>query len=314
MLLSPMSFSRRSFLASTLALAAAPQSTLDRSRLSVMTDEVGRDLADAIAFARKYKLSSVELRGEPGAGYYDAMPAAKLKEVSKQLADNGLRCSFLNSGLLKFTLPGTKAVKSEAFYEDMWKSKGWTPESMWADRLTMLERALDAAELLGVKQLRSFTFWRVADPRSVFSQLKEALHGMGEAAAKRGCRVLVENEFACNMASSAETAALLRAVKHPGIALNWDPQNSWQYDKAGVYPAGMQLLPKKRIANVQMKAEGLIGPGNKLDWAGIVRDLEKGGYRGFYGLETHTLKGPAINIPASHRCLEAMLRLVSESA
>ncbi len=279
-----------------------------------MTDEVGRDLTDAIIFAKHYKLSWVELRGEPGAGYYDAMPASKLKEAAKMLADNGLGCSFLNSGLLKFTLPGTKAVKSEAFYENMWKANGWTPESMWADRLKMLERSLDAAEHLGVKQLRSFTFWRVENPHSVLPQLKDALYGMGEVAARRGCRVLVENEFACNMASSAETAELLKAVKHPGIALNWDPQNSASYDTDGVYPAGLKLLPLKRIANVQMKAEGLIGPGKLLDWAGIVNDLEKGGYTGLYGLETHTLKGPAINIPASHKCLEAMLRLVGESA
>ena len=308
-----MQISRRALLATTL-LAAAPKPKLDRSRLSVMTDEVGRDLADAIGFAKQYRLSWVELRGETGAGYYDAMPADKLKEAARKLADNGLRCGFLNSALLKFTLPGTVAVKSESFYENLWKSKGWTPESMWTDRMSTLNRCLDAAELLGTKQLRSFTFWRVDNPRSTFPKLKEALHEMGEAAAKRGCRILVENELACNMASSAETAALLKTLKSPGIAINWDPQNSVAYDTAGVYPAGLKLLPHKRIANVQLKAEGLIGPGPKIDWQGIVNDLHKAGYTGLYGLETHTLKGPAINIPASHKCLEAMLRLVGESA
>ena len=271
-------------------------------------------LSDAIGFAKQYRLSWVELRGETGAGYYDAMPADKLKEAARKLADNGLRCGFLNSALLKFTLPGTVAVKSESFYENLWKSKGWTPESMWTDRMSTLNRCLDAAELLGTKQLRSFTFWRVDNPRSTFPKLKEALHEMGEAAAKRGCRILVENELACNMASSAETAALLKTLKSPGIALNWDPQNSVAYDTAGVYPAGLKLLPHKRIANVQLKAEGLIGPGPKIDWQGIVNDLHKAGYTGLYGLETHTLKGPAINIPASHKCLEAMLRLVGENA
>jgi L-ribulose-5-phosphate 3-epimerase len=308
-----MRITRRALLATSL-LAAAPKPKLDRSRLSVMTDEVGRDLADAIGFAKQYKLSWVELRGETGAGYYDAMPADKLKEAARRLADNGLRCSFLNSALLKFTLPGTIAVKSEAFYENLWKSKGWTPESMWADRMSTLNRCLDAAELLGTKQLRSFTFWRVQEPRSTFPKLKEALQEMGEAAAKCGCRILIENEFACNMASSAETASVLKMLKGPGIALNWDPQNSVKDDTNGVYPAGFKLLPVKRIANVQLKAEGLIGAGPKLDWQGITNDLHKAGFTGLYGLETHTLKGPAINIPASHKCLEAMLRLVGESA
>jgi L-ribulose-5-phosphate 3-epimerase len=293
---------------------AAVRPKLDRNRLSVMTDEVGRNLDEAITFAKQYKLKWVELRAESGSMYYDRLPAARLKEVATQLSDNGLQCSFLNSGLLKFTLPGTVATKSEEFYENMYKSLGWTPDSMWKDRIGSLKRCLDAAHILGVKNLRSFTFWRVENPKSVFPQLKESLHEMAEVAARAGCRVLVENEFACNMASSAETLEILNMVKHPGLGLNWDPQNSTPYDTAGVFPAGFKLLPKKRIYNVQMKAEGLIGPGKQLDWAAIVAALEQSGYSGVYGLETHTLKGPAINIPASHECLKAMLRLVGETA
>ena len=305
---------RRAFL--TLPAAAfAKKARLDRSRLSVMTDEVGRNLADAIGFAQQYRLRHVELRAEPGAGYYDMMPEGKLKAAKQQLDDAGLRCSFLNAGMLKYTLPGTKAVRSESFYENLWKSKGWTPELMWQGRLGTVRQALDAAQTLGCNQIRAFTFWRVQNPREVFPRLKDTLMEMGAIAAKRKCRILVENELACNMGSSAETAELLGLLKKSeGIALNWDPQNSVEYDTEGVYPAGFKLLPKGRIANVQIKAEGLIGPGKKLDWAGIVKDLEKSGYKGLYGLETHTLKGPAINIPASHECLKAMLALVGETA
>lgn len=311
-----MVLTRRSVLAAGMSLAAAKAATrpkLDRSRLSVMTDEVGRNLDEAIAFAKQYKLQWVELRAESGADYYDRMPAAKLKEVAKKLSDNGLRCSFLNCALLKFTLPGTKAVASEDFYENMYKKLGWTPESMWRDRNDSLRRCLDAAQNLGTKQLRSFTFWRVENPRSVFPRLKETLHEMAEIAAKSGCRILVENELACNMASSAESAEVLKSVQHPGLGMNWDPQNSTSFDKDGVFPAGFNLLPRKRIANLQIKAEGLIGPGVSIDWAGIVKAMDTAGYTGLYGLETHTLKGPAINIPASHQCLKAMLRLVGET-
>jgi len=307
-------YTRRTLLAAVpgaLTPTLAAPARRGRHRLSVMTDEVGPDLASAIAFTQQYQLQWVELRAEPGAGYYDSQPPARLRETARRLSDAGLRCSFLNCGMLKYALPGTRFVRSESFYENLWKSKGWTPESMWANRLGTLAQYLDAAELLGTKQIRSFTFWRVAEPRAVFPRLKDALLEMGAIAARRGCRILVENELACNMASSAETAELLKQLKSPGLALNWDPQNSVEYDKEGVYPAGLKLLPKRRIANVQIKAEGLIGPGTPLDWPGIVQELEKHGYTGLYGLETHTLKGPAVNGPASHRCLEAMLRLMA---
>lgn len=284
----------------------------NRSRLSVMTDEVGRNLTEAIAFARRYNLSWVELRAESGADYYDRMPPERLKNTVTQLSDAGLKVSFLNSPLLKFTLPGTKPVRTEDFYEKMYRDLGLTPEKMFEQRLDTLKRTIDAAHMLGTLQIRSFTFWRVEDPKSVFPQLKDTLLEMAEVAGKEKIRILVENELACNMASSAETAELLGLVNHKAIALNWDPQNSTEYE-ARVFPEGYSLLPRKRVGNVQIKAEGLVGPGKKLDWTAIFRQLANHGYEGQFGLETHTLKGPGVNIPASHQCVKEIFRIWGET-
>ena len=302
---------RREFLLTPVVLLGA-QTKLDRSCLSVLTDEVGPDIKSAIAFCKRYKLRWVELRVSTDHNLmYDALSIAQLKEAAKQLSDAGLRISFLNTAMLKYTLPGTVAVKSEDWYENMYKRLGLTPEKMLAERKQSLERALTAAQILGVKQIRSFTFWRVANPASVYPRLKELFQEMEAPAKKAGVRILVENEYSTNVATSDETVAFLKLLPSNQFGLNWDPQNSASAGEA-VFPAGYNKLPKARIANVQLKAEGLglLGTGNPLDCGGIIRALYKDGYKGLIGLETHSEKPPAENVPISHKCIEKLIELV----
>jgi sugar phosphate isomerase/epimerase len=306
-------FTRRHLLLGAASTALAPAaSKLDRSRFSVLTDEVGPGLEAAIAFARQYRLSWVELRLEPGHGYYEAMPPEKLKQTRGRLDDSGLKISFLNSTLLKFTYPGTEAIDKEEFYEKQYRANGWTPESMFRERNDKLRRALDAAHLLGVNQIRAFTFWRTREPRALFPKMADIFHEMAEEAAKARIRILIESETATNTATSAEVADFVQLLPSKAIGINWDPQNSLKFEP-DVFPAGYEKLPKKRIGNVQMKAAGLIGETGRLDWGAIFRRMNRDGYTGRFGLETHTLKEDGTNVAASHRCLKEMLRLIGES-
>ncbi len=296
------------FSAAGLALAAPRK--LDHSRFAVLTDEVARNLDSAIEFARQYKLSWVELRTEHGQ-MYDRLPEAELKEARAKLSDHGLRVSFLNSAMLKFTLPGTQPVDKETFYEMAYKRMGLTPESMYRDRIDDLKRVLDAAHALGVNDVRSFAFWRVAEPGQLMPQIVDVLSQMGEVAHQAGCRILLENEMSTNIATSGEVAAFFAQFKGQGVGLNWDPQNAMKFE-SNIYPRSYKNLPKDKIGNVQMKAEGLIGPGNKIDWGAIFEAMQKDGYTGRFGLETHTLKGPAVNIPASHACMRHIFETIGE--
>lgn len=291
------------------ALNARAATRFDRSRLSILTDEIGT-LDEAIAFAKEYRLKWVELRA------YRPIPDAELKLTKKKLDDAGLGVSFFNSALLKYTLPGTVAVAKEDFYENLYKKEGLTPEKLYARREEDLKHAMHSAHALGVKRLRAFGFWRIADPASMRDRLVDAFAGMVSTAKKEGIEICLENEFSTNAGTTAETVAVLDKV--PGLMLNWDPQNSVSLgDK--VFPEGYAKLPKKRIANVQLKAEGLLGPGwggdatpKPVDWTGIFGALARDGYAGCFGLETHTLKGGEINVNASHRSMKKMLELVGE--
>ncbi|MCX6595635.1 MAG: TIM barrel protein [Acidobacteria bacterium] len=282
---------------------------LTRERLSVLTDEVGT-LDEAIAFAHQYKLKWLEVRA------YRPFSTAQLKEMRKKLDDAGLGVSFYNSALLKFTMPGTVAIAKEDFYENLYAKEGLTPAKLYAQRNDVLSQTIEAAQALNVRKVRGFSFWRVAQPATMLPKLVEAYTGMVNMAANAGITIF-ENEYSTNTGTTAETVALLDKV--PGLMLNWDPQNSVGLGEMDVFPNGYAKIPKARLLNVQVKAEGLLGKdwgGDKeaklVNWEGIFRALEKDNFSGMIGLETHTLKPQAINLPASHRSMKRMLELAGE--
>jgi sugar phosphate isomerase/epimerase len=190
------------FAAAGLPSASAKPAAFDRSRLSVFTDEIG-SLESAIAFAREYRLRYVEVRA------YRPRPDAEWKEVRRQLDGAGLRVSFFNSALLKYTLPGTTAVKWEDFYENLYRAEGLTPEKLFERREADLDTALRAANILGAPAIRTFAFWRTAEPASLTARLTDLLGPMTEKASRAGIHLALENEFATNCGTTAETVAVL---------------------------------------------------------------------------------------------------------
>src|SRR5690242_1839248 len=103
---------RRELLLGTLTAAALPAKTkMDRSRLSVITDECAKTPEQAIDFAKQYRLEFVELRNVPGGKEYAFLPEAESKLAATQLARSGVRVSFMNASLLKFAWPGAEPAR-----------------------------------------------------------------------------------------------------------------------------------------------------------------------------------------------------------
>ena len=116
---------------------------------------------------------------------------------------------------------------------------------------------------------------------------------MAEIAARDKMQLLVENEGACNVVTCAEVAEFLKLLPQKNVGFNWDPLNGTS-QKETPFPDGYALLPKKRIWNVQMKGHSLLDEERKLDWRSIFAQLDKDGYRGCAGLETHYFDGTLI--------------------
>jgi hypothetical protein len=91
--------------------------------------------------------------------------------------------------------------------------------------------------------------------------------------------------------------------------MNWDPHNA--YGKETSYPDGYNLLPKKRILNIQVKGKGVMPASpEKEDWKGIMTSLVRDEYPYKIGLETHLFDGTLIQ--AAHTSMEEIMRIVNE--
>ncbi len=293
-----------------LAPTLLAKGKIDRSRISAISDEVGLTADDAIAFAKEYGLHWLEVRNVPELKKeYASQPEPVLKATAASFAANGIRVSFMNTGLMKFGWPGTEPVRRRPESDEARAKRLTTEAQRFENRMDTLRQALRAAKILGVDKVRIFTGSRVAEPQTVFPRVAEVINEMAQVAEKEKIHLLIENENSQNVGTSAELAAILEMLPSKWIGANWDPQNTLPL-KETPYPDGYKALPIKRLMNVQIKGKGVMDNPERLDWKSILQALQRDGYAYQIGLETHIFDGTLI--AAAHTSMREILRIVGE--
>ncbi len=118
---------------------------------------------------------------------------------------------------------------------------------------------------MGCDKVRVFTGSRVDDPKTMYRQIADTLGEMSKTAEREKVYLLIENEGSQNIATSAELAQIMELIPSPWVGMNWDPHNA--YGRETSYPDGYNLLPKKRILNIQVKGKGVMPTSpEKEDW------------------------------------------------
>jgi sugar phosphate isomerase/epimerase len=283
----------------------------EKSRISAITDEIGKTTEESIAFAHQYGLQYVEIRNPPGnKKEYFMLGEAEIKADAARFATEGLKVSFVNTSLLKFAWPGTEPVRRRAEDGAAREKRLASEKARWDHRLDDLRSAIRCAQTMGCDKVRVFTGSRVEDPTTMYARIAETIGGeLAAVAAKEKVYLLIENEGSQNVGTSAELAAAMKGIRSKWVGMNWDPHNA--YGKETSYPDGYALLPKSRLLNVQVKAKGVMPSSpEKEDWKAIMKALDKDGYKGRIGLETHIFDGTLI--AAAHASMEEIMRIVSE--
>lgn len=310
---------RRDLLAAAAAACALPlraRSHFDKSRISAITDEIGLTTDEAIAFAHQYGLTHVEIRNPPGnRKEYFVLPEAEIKADAVRFQREGLKVSFVNTSLLKFTWPGTEPARKRNETPEARDRRLAAEQARWDRRMEDLQKALRCAQIMGCDKVRVFTGTRTADPQATYNRAAEVIGGeMAAVAEKEKVHLLIENEMSQNVATSAELAKILDRIPSKWVGCNWDPHNA--YGQETSYPDGYSLLPKKRVLNVQVKGKGVIPASpEKEDWKAIMEALDKDGYKGEIGLETHIFQRdfPVYGtlVPAAHTSMDEIMRIVN---
>lgn len=313
---------RRKFMAagaSTALLAGSGIPTwsagLNRFKLGVITDEVTQDLEQALIWAKSYGLNWVELRFVWNK-YVTDFTSDDVKRAQDLLAKHNMRVSVVDSPYFKTLLPGTTSKFSDPINDPLQSGD-------FAKQDALLERAMARAKDFGTEKVRIFAFLRVADPTTVFNRVAEELDRTASAALREGTRLVLENEFSCNVATGVESAAMLQAVKSPAIGLNWDPGNAFAAGEKKPYPDGYAALDKKRIWHLHLK-DALDDPGHsestwrpigggRIDYLGQFRALLKDGYDGTMSLETHYQNAAKNKEASSRESMQGLLKVIREA-
>lgn len=295
-------------LAGVARAAARPANHIGLSRLSAITDEIAVTPAGAIDFCRQYGLQWVEIRSVPGPkNSYLGVPDEEIRALAKQLRDNSIGVSFIDSSMFKYPLPGTTPEHRPNISEELYRRRLAIGAARFEKRNEELQRWIRIAHTLGCDKLRFFAFSRVEEPESLYSRIAEIVSETAEAAGREGLRLILENEYSCNVGTSAELARLIGMLPAKNTGINWDPENGAAHEIP--FPDGYALLPKHRIENVQVKGRNVI-PGMKgvLPWAEIFRTLERDGFQGKVGLETHIFDNL---VPSAHLAMKEMVRIAA---
>lgn len=291
----------------TAAIAHA-SNRIGLSRLSAITDEIAVTPDGAIEFCHQYGLQWVEIRSVPGpkTSYLDA-PGEVIQALAGQLRRNHIGVSFIDSGMFKYVLPGTDPVRRPNVPEQVYQRRIAASRERFEKWRDELRRWIQIAHTLGCDKLRFFAFSRVAEPESLYPRIVEIVSEAAGIAGGEGVRLILENEYSCNVGTSAELAKLTNMLPARHTGLNWDPENGAEHEIP--FPDGYSLLPKERIENVQVKGRNII-PGMKgvLPWAEIFRTLERDGFKGRVGLETHIFDNL---VPSAHLAIKEMARIAT---
>ena len=260
--------------------------------IAAITDEFSLDLEKALDAMAAIGMTGAELRMVGNKNIID-LTDDELDRAVNMVKSRGMEVISIASPVLKCVLPDSPEV-DQRFQQDMFAAK-----YSFQDQPRLAERAFEIAKRSGARIVRVFSFWRTVEPARCFDGIVEALTELCDKAAKADVIIGLENEHACNIATGAETAALLKALDHPNLKVVWDPGNALVSGEQP-FPDGYRRIPIERIAHVHAKdchMEGhkpIWGPlgTRQVDWRGQVLALLEDGYRGYISLETHWA-GPA---------------------
>ena len=256
------------------------------ARLAAITDEFAADLETALTAMQQLGFAEAELRLIGGKNIVE-LTDAEITAAREAVERRGMRIVSIASPLLKYVLAGGPEIDPR-FHQDVFGAS-----YTFADHGRLTQRAMDAAQALGARIIRVFSFWRTSEPRRCFPAIVDALRPLCDAAAARGLQIGLENEFACNVGTAEEAAALLEMLPHPALGLIWDPANMAVLG-GRPFPDGYSRLPVARLLHVHVKdctVDNFVPTwqrvGTNIDWRGQVAALVGDGYTGSFSLETH---------------------------
>lgn len=277
-------------------------------RLGVITDEISEDFDHALAVCRELDIRDIELRSIWGKSIVDH-DEVTIDQIAQKILAGDFRVTCIASPFLKCHINEESAAVGNTHSAS---ERG--REEHWA----ILDRSLELARRFDAPIVRTFSFWRVADPLTVRDEVLDILATATEHVSAAGKLLGLENEYACNIATGEESRWILDRIPNQALGMIWDPGNEAALG-SNPFPAGYDQV-KQRIHHIHLKDPVTIEHNPKftrmgdgaIDYVGQFRALVRDHYEGTLSLETHyKVDGQAE--PGTRACAASTRELASEA-
>lgn len=263
--------------------------------IGIVTDEVARDLAEALDTSRSWGLTRFELR-EGSERRFPFFTDREARLVDEAVRD-GAQVTAVSPGLLKGHVDDTDRLEHELN--------------------AVLPRAIEKAQRFDCSLLVVFGFAQYeGEPASNRRRALHAFERVAEEAAAAGLVVAIENEPGFWVDRPEAAAALLEEIDHPALRLNWDPANQHWGGRRPDHEGFRAVRP--HIANLHVKdytphdrdvpwrpvGDGVTPWKEILGWVIEETDLAH------VTLETHCTP----RVECSHQSLDAVRALIGRAA
>lgn len=237
--------------------------------LSAFADEIDANLTTQIEELKKHDISYIEMRGVNGKNITQHS-VEEVKEIKKQLDDNGFRISAVGSPIGKIKI-------NEPFEA----------------HLDLFKHTLELAKILDTSYIRMFSFFmpKNEDPQIYRDEVLERWQKFIEAAKGYDLTLLHENEKGIYGDTAERCLELIETLNCSYVKSVFDPANFVQCN-IETYPYAYKLL-KKHVVYFHIKdafsSDHKVVPSGYGDGKikEILTEAYNEGFEGFLSLEPH---------------------------
>ncbi|WP_280361295.1 sugar phosphate isomerase/epimerase family protein [Nocardia wallacei] len=247
-------------------------------------DELGPDPSVGMDLAVQLGIDRLEIRTAEGANAI-TLPPERIRRIRALADERGLRVAALASPLWKWCRPDATPGRVDSF--------GFPTRVPHADRLAWVERAIEAATLLGAPIVRIFSHLRVEAHATEQLGGDPLLPAALRMAAQAGRTLLLENEPVCTVAHAEPLLEVLDRYHEQGLGLWLDIANL--HEVGQTTPETVQALAPY-VGYVHVKDYRFDADGGKVfcpagtgvvPYGEVLPMLRGAGDRLPYALETH---------------------------
>lgn len=265
-----------------------------RMFLSVMTDELRVDVAEALPILKEWGLEYVDFRAGVKGGPVENLSEEELFELKKELDRYGFKVGAIQSSLCKVHLPDEEQLKAER---------------------EKLEKIIRACDILDCHLVRSFNCYQCYDPAKagtlahtpeLLAQCVKMFEPMKRRALEAGLTLAFEN---CGQ-SMDDAIAFADAMDVPGWGIAFDVFSFWEMEPEAQGDAVSYLTRGiNRALMIHVKALSALEAYHrrKVPWQRVLSAVSARSIDMPVTIETHTPKeGPYQPIECTKRTLDVI--------